>query len=73
MTPLKRLREQTGLSPYAFSLKAGLGDSHYRQLEAGKSNPTSETLRALVAALASELKRKPAEIAAELLELEPAA
>lgn len=72
MTRLRRLREQTGLSAYAFAANIGISDVYYRSLEAGRSQPGAEKLRAIVEGLARTLERDPGEIAAELLELEPA-
>ena len=72
MTPLKRLREQTGLSAYAFAVRVGIADQYYRALEAGDHEPGQEKFKAIIQGLAELLNRDAGEVAKELLGLEAA-
>lgn len=73
MSPLKRLRKQTGLSAYAFSKRLGMASQNYYVLERGEAGRHEDTLVKLARALAELLERSPTDVLAELTEVEEVA
>jgi transcriptional regulator with XRE-family HTH domain len=66
VTPLRELRESTGLSAYAFAKEVGITPQYYHNLEQGHTDMRGSTLVKLARGLAGRLKRKPSDVLAEL-------
>lgn len=71
-SPLKKLRESTGLSAYAFSKEAGIASQYYWILEQGKTNMQMKTTVKIARVLADKLKRSPSDVLAELTQINEA-
>ncbi len=66
---LKRLREATGLSAYAFAVEVGIAGQYYYRLELGKHDMQTKTAVKVARVLAKHLKRTPASVLADLTQI----